>query len=301
MNKILIPIVLGIFSNLIFAKATLHNTANIKCELSSNQKLVIGCTNYCGRWNRWALRRYARKLGYNIDIINLRSNKQTIDYTQVDGILIPGGSDINPEIYISQVPSEFAEYLNSVKHLYNASKIGEIRDEFEFSLLKDYFANEESRYQPILGICRGMQVLTVSQGIPLYLDIKTELGIKNRRYTLDRVNVQNSESLIQEIAGRSSFRGVKLHHQGLRLDYFLENQDKWPHLDVTATSNGGRIAEVLEFYDRPILGVQYHPEWTLFSSMRKGVYDWFLKRSCFNKVMGKRIFSERKLTAKGKF
>lgn len=279
-----------------YAKVSIHNTGNIKCDLNRDQKLVIGCTNYCGKFNRWALRRYAKRLGYEVELINLRSNKQTVDYTAVDGILIPGGSDINPARYIATANDDIKDYLETVKHLYDPSKIGEVRDEFEFALLEKYFANEESRYQPILGICRGMQVLTVSQGIPLYVDIKTELGIRNRRYTLDRVTVNNPESLMQQTARKKYFRGVKYHHQGLRLDYFLANQDRWPNLEVTSTSNGGKIAESLEFYDRPILGVQFHPEWTLFSRMRTGVFEWFLKRSCFNKVMGKKIFTKKQAT-----
>jgi len=287
MRFILLILVLS-FSQLTFSKVSIHNTANIKCEIPKNETLKIGCTNYCGRFNRWALRSYARKLGYKIEIINLRSNKETIDYTQVDGILIPGGSDINPDRYISKVESPLKEHLEDIKHFTNFSEIGRIRDEFEFDLLDKYFQNEKSKYQPVLGICRGMQVLTVSQGIPLYIDIKHELGIKNRRYTLDRVTITNPESLLQETIGRERFRAVELHHQGLRLDYFEKNRMKWPHLEVTAISNQDKIAESLEFYNRPVLGVQFHPEYT-FGNVRSGIYSWLLKRACFNKVMGEKL------------
>ena len=293
MRCLLSPIIGLLFSFSTWAAVSIHNTGNLKCQLDGDQKIVIGCTNYCGKFNRWALKRYAKKLGYKVDVVNLRSDKQTVDYTLVDGILMPGGSDINPKRYIDQAPEDIRDYLESVRHLYDPSEIGEKRDAFEFDLLDKYYANERSRYQPILGICRGMQVLTVSQGIPLYVDIKTELGIKNRRYTLDKISVRNPESLIAQTVGKNSFRGVKFHHQGLRLDYFLSHQQRWPNLEVTATSNGGKIAEVLEFYDRPILGVQFHPEWTLFSSMRKDIFSWLLKRSCFNKIMGEKIFNEK--------
>ena len=263
------------------ALVTKNQTAQIDCKLPKDETLVIGCTNYCGRFNRWAVRWYAKRLGYKVKIVNLRSKNQTMDYTQVDGILIPGGSDIDPKWYIDKVTPEMKEYLEGIKHLTNYSNIGKVRDEFEFGLLEDYFANPESKYQPVLGICRGMQVLTVSQGIPLYVDIKHELGIKNRRYTLDKVKVINEESLLKEVVGRSSFRAVELHHQGLNIDYFNKHKSNWPNLEVTSLSNGNKIAESLEFYDRPILGVQFHPEYT-FGKVRRGIFKWLLKRACFN-------------------
>jgi putative glutamine amidotransferase len=286
--KPLIILILFSFPLLTWSATSVQNTSRIKCNLPEGEKLIIGCTNYCGRFNRWAIKSAARKLGYKVSIVNLRSRNQTIDHTQVDGVIIPGGSDIDPKWYIKSVTPEFQDYLNSVKHLTNYSNIGKVRDEFEFGFLEEYFKNREQRYQPVLGICRGMQVLTASQGIPLYVDIKHELGIKNRRYTLDKVTIIKPESLIKELIGRKSFRAVELHHQGLNLDYFYKHRENWPHLDVTALSNGNKIAESLEFYNRPILGVQFHPEYT-FGNTRRGIFQWLLKRSCFNKVMGKKL------------
>ncbi len=280
-----------ITSSIAFTKIGIEQTSNIKCKLPPGETLTIGCTNYCGRFNRWGLRWYAKKLGYKLNIVNLRSKRQTIDYTQVDGVLIPGGSDIDPKWYISKVTPEFGEYLEGIKHLTKFTKIGKIRDEFEFDLVQKYFSNPKQRYQPILGICRGMQVLTVSQGIPLYVDIKTELGIKNRKYTIDQITITKPESLLAELVGRTKFRGVELHHQGLNIDYFQKNRSNWPHLEVSALSNGNKIAESLEFYNRPVLGVQFHPEY-MFGSARRGIYKWLLKRACFNKVMGKKLTEE---------
>ena len=287
MRKLLWPILI-LVSAQAYSDVTINQTSDIDCKLPEDQTLTIGCTNYCGRFNRWGLKWYARKLGYKLKIVNLRSKNQTLDYTDVDGVLIPGGSDIDPKWYMSSVTPEFREYLERIKHLSNYSNIGKKRDEFEFDLISNYFSNPQQRYQPILGICRGMQVLTVSQGIPLYVDIKHELGIKNRKYTLDKINITNEESLIKELVGKTNFRGVELHHQGLNIEYFEKHRKNWPHLEVTAFSNGDKIAEALEFYDRPVLGVQFHPEYT-FGSTRRGIFKWLLKRACFNKVMGKKL------------
>lgn len=281
-----------IFSEITIAGPSLQQTSKINCKLPEGQKLIIACTNYCGRFNRWALKWYAQRLGYKVDLINLRQKNQTIDYTMADGIIIPGGSDIDPKWYISAVTPEFRKYLESIKHYTRYTQIGRLRDEFEFNLLSDYFANPHSKYQPVLGICRGMQVLTVSQGIPLYGDIKKELSIPNRRYTLDKITITNPESLAAELLKRKRFRAVKLHHQGLNVSYFNQHREKWPHLEITASSHNGNIAEVLEFYKRPILGVQFHPEYT-FGKVRRSTFKWLLKRACFNKVMGKKLSKEQ--------
>lgn len=256
------------------------------CKLDKNETLVVGCTQDCGRFNRWALKRYARKLGYKLELKNLYSENQTPDLSQVDAILIPGGADINPDYYVDAVDAELKKHIRSLDHLVVYTSEGRRRDPFEYSLLKQYFSSREANTlnTPILGICRGMQMLTVSQGIPLYIDLKEELGIKNRKYTLDRVYVTNKDSLIYNLRGKMKFRGVEIHHQGLRVPYFQKHREKWPHLDVTGYSHNGRVAEVLEFHNRPVLGVQFHPEYT-FGKTRRSIFSWLLKRACMKKKL----------------
>lgn len=260
------------------------------CKLDRSETLTVGCTKECGRFNTWALKRYARKLGYKLKIKNLYAKNQTPDLSQVDAILIPGGADINPDYYLDSVDEELKKHTRSLDHLVVYTSEGRKRDPFEYNLLKNYFAsnNKDIASTPILGICRGMQMLSVSQGIPLYVDIKEELGIRNRRYTLDKVYVTNKDSLIYKVRGKTRFRGVEIHHQGLRVDYFQKNREKWPHLDVTGYSHRGKIAEVIEFFNRPVMGVQFHPEYT-FGKTRRSIFSWLLKRACMKKKLAKKI------------
>jgi putative glutamine amidotransferase len=255
-----------------------------KCKLPRNETITVGCTTNCGRFNTWALKRYARKSGYNVNVINIYSENQTPNLAMLDAILIPGGADINPKYYLPSVEDDLKTHIKSLDHLVNYTDEGARRDPFEYNLLKEYFSatSRDALYTPVLGICRGMQMLTVSQGIPLYVDIKQELGIKNRRYTLDKVTINNDESVIASLQKRKTFRGVEIHHQGLRVDYYNKHQSRWPQLEVTGTSHSGRIAEVLEFYNRPVLGVQFHPEYT-FGKTRRSIFSWLLNRACIKK------------------
>ena len=149
--------------------------------------------------------------------------------------------------------------------------------------MKNYFKDDDNKTLPLLGICRGMQMLAVSQGIPLYVDIKAELGIKNRRYLFDRVYIEDKDSLLKSILRFKSFLGYKFHHQGVRVDYFNRyKSERWPDIDITSYSNNNTIAESLEFKGRPILGTQFHPEIDFWSE-RKRIFSWLLNESCENK------------------
>ena len=252
-----------------------------QCKLPKGETLNIGCTTKCGWFNTTAIKSAASELDYKVKLINMYEQKDNVNKQELDAIIIPGGADIDPKYYVdtiqnNDIKSETKRLNKFVKY----SKEGKQRDPFEFAILKKHF-NENSK-TPILGICRGMQVLTVSQGIPLYVDIKEQLDIDNPMYTIDTVEVTNADSLISGIMKKNEFWGVQLHHQALRLDYFNKNKDKWPHLNISAVSNEGKIAEVLEFKNKPILGVQFHPEYTL-GKVRNRIFTWLLTKACEKK------------------
>lgn len=288
LKNVIFSFLIFIVSQVSLAAPGTQSPKALECKMPKGETLTIGCTNFCGRFNRWAIKWYARKLGYKVKTVNLNARNKSLDYTKVDGVIIPGGSDIDPKYYVDAVTPEMKEHIEKYRDLANLSKIGEIRDTYEFDFLKKYFADKSARYQPVLGICRGMQAISVAQGLPLYLDIKTELGIKNRMYTLDYISVTNEESLIKDVIKKSNFRAVELHHQGINMSYYEKHRDSWPQLEVTAVSHGGKIAEAIELYDRPVLGVQFHPEYT-FGTVRRGVFSWLLKQSCFNHQNNKKM------------
>jgi len=218
--------------------------------------------------------------GYAIEIVNYKTSENISAWLdELDAVLIPGGADIHPEYYLDVVTPELAEYTRKNSHLVLYSSEGEERDPVEFEMLKLYSSQEKYANLPLLGICRGMQMMAVSQGIPLYLDLQTETGIKNRYYKFDKINVRQSSRLMSTLYRRKNFRGFKLHHQGIRMPYFNYHQEEYPLVKVTATSHEGLIAEALEFSHRPALGVQYHPEKSSPRAARP-IFDWFLTNAC---------------------
>lgn len=273
---------LGIFLLLAAPIARAEKGQAQSCSLPKGESLTVGCTYHCSRWMRWGLKRYAKKLGYKLNIKNLYSPNSSVDLSQVDAVLIPGGADINPKYYTPHVEPELQKKFKELDFLVDYNYEGRKRDPFEHSLLEQYFQDKSTADTPVLGVCRGMQMLAVSQGIPLYIDIKKELDIRNRRWTIDRIHVTKPNSVIHTSVDKARFWGVEYHHQGLRLDYFTKHKDRWPNVEVTAVSNGDKIAEALEFSDRPVLGVQFHPEWT-FGKVRRGVFSWLLTKACQKK------------------
>lgn len=255
------------------------STPVFACKLPPKTKLIIGCTYKCGLPYKFRLNLSAWALGYEIDVVDLRDlGPLEVALTKVDAVVIPGGADINPDYYSDKVTPEMREYLEANRGLANISAESNLRDPYEYAFIRHYIDSKKNADLPLLGICRGMQMMTVGQGMPLYLDIKTELGIKNRRYLFDRIHLEKNSGL-DEIYRNDSFMGFELHHQGFRVPYYLENSSDFPHFKVTAYSNQGRIAEGIEYLNRPAIGVQYHPEKSLTSTAAP-IFRWLLTRSC---------------------
>lgn len=262
------------------AIALSFSISGLACQLPRDEVIKIGCTYHCDFFYRFRLTMTAWGMGYKTQIVNLRAQPDMkTAMSSVDGILVPGGADIDPKFYLDSVSKDLQEYTKKNLNLVEWSNEGKYRDEYEYSLVQTYSNDETYKDLPMLGVCRGLQMMSVAEGIPLYLDIKTELGIKNRRMLFDRIYLNPENSLIKSLYSHNSIKGFKLHHQGIRVPYYLENESQYPRTRVTAYSNDRKIAEAIEYTHRPALGVQYHPERS-FTGASVPVFRWFLTKAC---------------------
>ena len=158
-----------------------------------------------------------------------------------DGIILTGGEDINPLEY------------NDTVNLAVCGTINHQRDTLERKLFDFAFENKI----PLIGVCRGMQMMNVASGGSLYGDIPTEIGTTVIHSNNGEVNHEivlcDTSSLIFPI-GTDTIMVNSWHHQGLKI---MPN-----HLRVIARSfDGLPEAVVMEKSTHPfMIAVQFHPE-----------------------------------------
>ncbi|MGD9906631.1 MAG: gamma-glutamyl-gamma-aminobutyrate hydrolase family protein [Vicinamibacterales bacterium] len=166
--------------------------------------------------------------------------------TRVDGVLLPGGGDVDPALYGA-----------NAHPTYVAAEPG--RDAYDIALVRAAMAAD----LPVLAICRGMQVLNVACGGDLVQDIPSEVNgalvhtVAEPRYALaHEVWIAPTSRLAalmhDELEDGESCQVNSRHHQAVR--------HLGDGLEVTATAPDG----VIEALERPAarfcLGVQWHPE-----------------------------------------
>jgi len=164
----------------------------------------------------------------------------------VDGIMLTGGNDILPALY----GADFSEHCGSTTPE---------RDEAEIMLAKAAFKNGT----PLLGICRGCQMLNVAMGGTLWQDIPTEAertrpirheqrGVAPFEYPTHSVRI-SKDSHLYKFHRRETLMVNSSHHQAPR--------KVATSLVATAHADDG-IVEAIESAspDRFLLGVQWHPE-----------------------------------------
>ena len=172
---------------------------------------------------------------------------EPVDPKDFDGLLLPGGDDINPKYYHQDNQG--------------SEDIDDALDELQFEVL-DRFVKAK---KPIMGICRGHQVLNVYFNGTLIQDIKEKKQHKQIERGVDNINniISEDNSFIYDIYGKN-FKTNSSHHQAV--DKVGEN------LKIAAYSDDG-IVEALEHKTLPIISVQFHPERMCFEKTNPQTVD----------------------------
>lgn len=171
--------------------------------------------------------------------------RSTVGY---QGVVITGGHDVDPVLY--------AQESKVIPH-YDPD-----RDAFESAIIDDALA----RGLPLLGICRGAQLLNVRLGGDLHQDLRG-----HRRHTSNRRTIFAMKTLLlepgtrlHELLGADRARINSLHNQSI--DRVGDG------LRISGRDLDG-IVQAVEDPARPfLLGVQWHPEFLLHSRSQRGLF-----------------------------
>lgn len=172
----------------------------------------------------------------------------------LDGLVLQGGADLAPETYGQ----------GAMDPKWGGDRV---RDLYELELLKAFTAANK----PVLGVCRGLQLINVAYGGTLYQDLNTQ--IPHTRVHRDwqiydqnfhQIDIQAGSLLAAQHPGQSQAIVSSVHHQGVR--------EVGKGLVIEARSSEDDVVEALRL-DGPqwVYGVQWHPEW--HNPQKDGVMD----------------------------
>jgi putative glutamine amidotransferase len=179
-------------------------------------------------------------------LIHLTRDTAVLDahYRRCDGLLFAGGGDVDPK------------HFGAAPHP-QLGTVEELRDQVELALARRAAADG----LPLLGICRGIQLLNVALGGTLYQDIPTELPGALDHYASrngpDRAHMAHSialepDSWLATQLGAAELPANTFHHPALR--------EVAPGLRVTGRAPDGIIEAVEGTGAYFVVGVQCHPE-----------------------------------------
>lgn len=170
------------------------------------------------------------------------------DLGAVDGLIIGGGDDISPDLYGGQIKT--------------TARIDPDRDALERRLAREAIA----RNIPVMGICRGAQMINVALGGTLDQDAYATFTRSDHVYTiLPRKRVEPvPDTRLATITSPAPMTVNALHSQAV--DQLGEG------LHVAARDTGGMIQAIERTRDPFVLGVQWHPEHLFYAHRQRALF-----------------------------
>ena len=212
----------------------------------------------------------ASDLGEAISIVELSFEKNNYaDIYDCDGFVLTGGLDVHPSLFDGE-----KIYANGPD---------------SFQLERDLFEAYIYRYAkankiPVLGICRGLQLINVLEGGKLIQDLGTEKNKAHRKDEgIDKAHevVLADDTLLLQVIGEKKIAVNSAHHQA------IDSLQLGHNLLANACSSPDNIIEGIEFKNKSGLGfmlaVQWHPE--RMPSVQQNQISIHIKKSFIQAVM----------------
>lgn len=180
-----------------------------------------------------------------------------LEKEKIDGVLLTGGGDVDPNLYGGDPNTTML--------------VHRLRDDFEIALIRE----ARQRGLPMLGICRGCQILNVAMGGTVR-NLRKEQDIKSLHLVLKGHTVDlNPDSKLAETLGVTHLtKVVSLHGNSVGKPA--------PGIKIAATGPGG-IVEAIEADSAGqrgwIVGIQWHPELTLDKQVQQKVFESLVDRA----------------------
>ncbi|HET8910399.1 MAG TPA: gamma-glutamyl-gamma-aminobutyrate hydrolase family protein [Ktedonobacteraceae bacterium] len=177
-------------------------------------------------------------------LIPLLNDLEAVDalLARVDGLLLPGGIDVQPHLYDEDPHPLLGEVDPKI-------------DDLELALAR--WALEKDL--PILGICRGLQVLNVALGGTLYQDVNDQIDGTMRHVYPDLPRTQvihnvavEPESLLEQVTGKRSFWVNSIHHQAVK--------KPGKGVRISGRAEDGVVEAIESTLNHYVIAVQWHPE-----------------------------------------
>jgi len=167
-------------------------------------------------------------------------------------LIIGGGNDISPEHYGGDLDAKV--------------RLDPERDQLEI----DWIEKALDEKIPLLGICRGAQLINVVLGGRLHQDIRPlRQHTHNRPGLLPTKQVYlEPDSTLASICGKTKLRVNSLHHQAIK--------DPGKNLKVVGKDLDEITQAVEQSPDRLIIGVQWHPEYLFYLPSQFALFRWLL-------------------------
>lgn len=184
------------------------------------------------------------------ELVWVERENYPLDIENFSGLLLPGGDDVDPSSYGEERDKK-------------CGKSDKEKDKQDIEIIKEFL----EAGKPILGICRGSQILNVTLGGTLHQHIKKHRNIFRRKKGKQKTEIVKG-TLLHRIMKNDSITVNTLHHQGVK--------DLGEGLICNAKS--GDLIEGIELKDYPFcIGVQWHPE-MLKGLPSQRLFEEFIKK-----------------------